>query len=191
VSERPRTVDFGAPEKFGGHVFRVEIPASRTEPVVIVEDYGYRGQEGGIPREEERVVLSRPVWSAIAEVARREFNDRLKTAKVLTGRWHTGTNLVDRLLGKELCVLAWAAETANDDQLPVVSSKWAALRPEERWWLFSMTVAEAGLPEDAKRGWRRALFHALSDGEKPAPGRRRRRPIAADLFHLPLFKDPE
>lgn len=191
MSERPRTVDFGAPEKFGGHVFRVEIPASRTEPVVIVEDYGYRGQEGGIPREEERVVLSRPIWSAIAEVARREFNDRLKTAKVLTGRWHTGTNLVDRLLGKELCVLAWAAETATDDQLPVVSSKWAALRPEERWWLFSMTVAEAGLPEDGKRGWRRALFHALSDGEKPAPGRRRRRPIEADLFHLPLFKDPE
>ena len=191
MSERPRTVDFGAPEKFGGHVFRVEIPASRTESVVIVEDYGYRGQEGGVPREEERVVLSRPVWSAIAEVARREFNDRLKTAKVLTGRWHTGTNLVDRLLGKELCVLAWAAETANDDQLPVVSSKWAALRPEERWWLFSMTVAEAGLPEDAKRGWRRALFHALSDGEKPPPGRRRRRPIEADLFHLPLFKDPE
>ena len=191
MNERPRTVDFGAPEKFGGHVFRVEIPASRSEPVVIVEDYGYRGQEGGIPREEERVVLSRPVWSAIAEVARREFNDRLKTAKVLTGRWHTGTNLVDRLLGKELCVLAWAAETANDDQLPVVSSKWAALRPEERWWLFSMTVAEAGLAEDAKRGWRRALFHALSDGEKPALGRRRRRPIEADLFHLPLFKDPE
>ena len=30
-----------------------------------------------------------------------------------------------------------------------------------------MTVAEAGLPEDTRRGWRRALFHALSDGEKP------------------------
>ena len=112
------------------------------------------------------VVLTRPVWSAIADIARREFNDRLKAAKILTGRWHTGTNLVDRLLGKELCVLAWAAETANPEQLPVICSKWAALRPEERWWLFSMTVAEAGLPEDTQRGWRRALFLALSDGEK-------------------------
>ena len=56
----------------------------------------------------------RPVWSGIAEIARREFNDRLKAAKIPTGRWHTGTNLVERLLGKELCVLAWAAETAND-----------------------------------------------------------------------------
>ena len=189
MTDSPATVDFGAPEKFGAHVFRVEIPAARTEPVVIVEDYGYRGHENGIPRDEERVVLPRRVWSGIADIARREFNSRLKAAKVVTGRWHTGTNLVERLLGKELCVLAWAAETANDDQLRVVASKWAALRPEERWWLFSMTVAEAGLPEDTQRGWRRALFHALSDGEKPAPGRRRRRPVEADLFHLPLFQE--
>ena len=183
------TVDFGAPEKFGGHVFRVEIPAAKTEPVVIVEDYGYRGHEAGIPRDEARAVLPRRVWSGISDIARREFNDRLKTAKVTTSRWHTGTNLVERLLGKELCVLAWAAETANDDQLRVIGSKWAALRPEERWWLFSMTVAEAGLPDDTQRGWRRALFHALSDGETPTPGRRRRRPVEADLFHLPLFQE--
>ena len=44
------TVDFGAPERFGAHVFRVEIPAASTEPVTIVEDYGYRGHEAGIPR---------------------------------------------------------------------------------------------------------------------------------------------
>lgn len=188
MSEKPQTVDFGAPAGFGAHVFRVEIPAARSQSVLIVEDYGYRGQEGGIPREEERVVLTRPVWSGIADISRREFNDRLKFAKVRTGRWHTGTNLVDRLLGKELCVLAWAAETATKEQHPVVCSKWAALRPEERWWLFAMTVAEAGLPNDTQRGWRRALFHALSDGETPAPGRRRRRPVEKDLFDLPLFQ---
>jgi Protein of unknown function (DUF3780) len=189
VSERPKTIDFGAPDVYGAHLFRVEILASRNEPVVIVEDYGYRGQQGGIPREEERVVIARPVWSAIADIARREFNDRLKAEKVLTGRWHTGANLVDRLLGKELCVLAWAAETANEEQLPVICSKWAALRPEERWWLFSVTVAEAGLPDDTQRGWRRALFLALSDGEKPVSRKRRPRPIEQDLFKLPLFED--
>ena len=189
MSNQPITVDFGAPDTFGAHIFRVEIPASRNEPVVIVEDYGYRGQEGGIPREEERVVLKRPIWSAIADIARREFNDRLKTVKVLTGRWHTGTNRVDRLLGKELCVLAWAAETATEGQLPVICSKWAALRPEERWGLFSMTVAEAGQPEDRQRGWRRAIFLALSGGEKPAARKRRRSPVGQDLFKLPLLED--
>ena len=184
-------VDFGAPDQFGAHLFRVEIPPSKVDSVMLVEDYGYRGSESGIPRDEQRAILPRHVWSAIADTARREFNDRLKVAKVTTGRWHSGTNLVDRLLGKELCVLAWAAETASDDQLPVICSKWAALRPEERWWLFAMTVAEAGLPEDTQRGWRRALFHALSDGEAQPAGRKRRRPTESDLFSLPLFKTPE
>ena len=191
MSIKPKTVDFGAPAGFGVHLFRVEIPAARNEPVLVIEDYGYRGDQGGIPREEERVMLDRPVWSAIADTARREFNERLKVANVLTGRWHAGVNLVDRLLGKELCVLAWAAETAAPDLIPVICSKWAALRPEERWWLFSQTVAEAGLPDDTERGWRRALFYSLSDGEKPVPGRKRRRPVEDDLFRLPLFKEAE
>ena len=187
---KSKTIDFGAPDSFGAHLFRVLIPAAKKDSVVIVEDYGYRGEKGGVPREEERVLLKRPVWSAIADSARREFNARLKAAKVRVGRWHTGANLVDRLLGKELCVLAWAAETANAEQFPVICSKWAALRPEERWWLFAMTVAEAGLPDDTQRGWRRALFHALSDGEKLASGwKRRPRPRQEDLFNLPLFKD--
>lgn len=191
MTDQAATVDFGASGAFGAHLIRVEIPAARGERVIIVEDFGYRGLEGGIPRDEERVVLERRVWSAIADTARREFNDRLKVAKVPVGRWHSGLNLVDRLLGKELCVLAWAAETASDEQLPVICNKWAALRPEERWWLFAMTVAEAGLPEDSQRGWRRALFCALSDGERAAPNKRRRRPVEPDVLLLPLFKDTE
>jgi len=191
VTEKLRTLEFGAPSEYGGQMFLVEIPGNRNESVVIIEDFGYRGLEGGIPRDEERAVLKRPVWAAIADVARREFNDRLKAAKLPTSRWHTGINLVDRLLGKELCVLAWAAETANEDQIPIICNKWAALRPEERWWLFSMTVAEAGLPDDTQRGWRRALFFALSDGEKPSPDRPRRRPVEKDIYSLPLFKDQE
>lgn len=188
MSEPAKTVDFGAPADFGAHVIRVEIPASKTESVYIIEDYGYRGLDGGIPQDEERAILSRSVWSGIADTARREFNDRLKAARVATGRWHAGTNLVDRLLGKELCVLAWAAETATPDQIPVICNKWAALRAEERWWLFSMTVAEAGLPDDTQRGWRRALFFALSDGEKPPANRKRRRPVEHDITSLSLFE---
>jgi hypothetical protein len=86
--------------------------------------------------------------------------------------------LLDRLLGKELCVLAWAAEHATAEQMPVICSKWAALRPEERWWLFSVTAAEAGLADDSMRGWRRAIYLALSDGERVTTDKRvRRRPV--------------
>jgi hypothetical protein len=54
-----------------------------------------------------------------------------------------------------------------------------------------MTVAEAGLPEDTQRGWRRALFHALSDGEKSPTRKKRLRPIETDLFSLPLLEGRE
>jgi Protein of unknown function (DUF3780) len=173
VAAKPtKTVDFGAPAAYGEHMFRVEIPGSRKDPVLIVEDFGLLGQDARLP-DEPRAVVKRAAWLSIADAARRDFNERLKAAEHPAGRWHAGSNLVERLLGKELCVLAWATETASAVETPVICSKWAALRPEERWWLFSMTAAEAGLPQDTMRGWRRALYYALSDCERPAFGRRR------------------
>ena len=37
------------------------------------------------------------------------------------------------------------------------------MRPEERWWLYSKTAAEAGGANQTQRGWRKALYYALSD----------------------------
>ena len=165
-----KTLDFGAPDEYGAHVFRVEIPTARREPVRIIEDYGLKGGEGSLPYEELRAVVDRPLWSAIAD-----FNERLKVKKLPPSRWKIGVNRVDRLLGKELCVLAWAAERATVEECPILCGKWGALRPEERWWLFAMTATEAGLADDSERGWRKALYFALADGkvgEKP-PKRRR------------------
>lgn len=175
MSDKTTTIDFGAPNTFGARVFRVEITAGKSEPVRIVEDYGYQGGENGLPYEEPRAIVPRATWTVISATARSDFNERLKAKKQSTGRWKAGKTLVDRLLGKELCVLAWASEKATPEQLPIICARWAALRPEERWWLFSMIVAEAGLPEDSNRGWRKALYFALSDGEC-ITNRRRRRP---------------
>ena len=192
MSPAVKTVDFGATDAFGAHIFRVEIPPSPTGEVTIIEEYGVKGGEEGIPHEEVRAILPRPVWSAIATAARHDFNERLKIKKIPTSRWKEGINKVDRLLGKELCVLAWAAETAEKEKYPVICSKWAALRPEERWWLFFMTAAEAGLAGDRERGWRRALYHALSDGESKARPVKRRRLLRGEEFRLlPLFGDQE
>jgi hypothetical protein len=188
MSGLPPTVDFGAPEAFGAHVFRVEIAVAKAEPVRIVEDYGYQGGDKGVPYDEARAIVSRSTWSVIGDAARRDFNERLKTQKQSTGRWKAGKTLVDRLLGKELCVLAWAAEGAKPEQLPVICTRWAALRPEERWWLFSMTVAEAGLPEDGERGWRKALHAALSDGARTTTAEKRRRSRTEDPMEMPLFR---
>ncbi|MDM0068789.1 anti-phage-associated DUF3780 domain-containing protein [Variovorax sp. J31P207] len=190
-SAKKKTVGFGAPDDFGAHVFRVEIPAAKEGEVRIIEDYGVKGGEQGRPYDEVRAVLPREIWSAVSESCRRDFNDRLKTHKMLTGRWQAGSTKVDRLLGKELCVLAWAAEHASKDERKVVCAKWSALRPEERWWLFSQTVSEAGLADDAHRGWRKALYFALSDGVAPELAKKRpRRPEEdSSADSLPLFQN--
>ena len=84
---------------------------------------------------------------------------------------------MDRMLGKELCILAWAVEHAkNVDECKAIAARWAAFRPEERWWLFSQVSADAGLTEDTERGWRKALYYAMSDGNAPVARKKSRMP---------------
>ena len=63
--------------------------------------------------------------------------------KVPPSSWKPQANLLDRMLGKELCVLMWAAEHAGEEQLDAICMKWTALRPEER--------RRDGCPDDSHR----------------------------------------
>jgi len=105
-----QTVDFGAPSDFGMHHFYVEIPAGPREAIRIYEDYGFDGDESRRETTECRVVLARELWTKIRDDSRRDFNARLKAKKENTGSWITGKVKLDRFLGRELSVLAWAAE---------------------------------------------------------------------------------
>lgn len=173
---------------FGAHIFRVEVPAALKGDITITEDYGLKGGENGVPPKETRVVLPRRFWSGIAETARKDFAARLKAKNLTSSRWTTGDNKVDRMLGKELCVLAWAAEHASSvDECKAIAAKWSALRPEERWWLFSQTAAEAGLAEDKDGGWRKALYFALSSGRVTEQKPRSIRPVEEPAETLSLF----
>lgn len=179
---------FGARAEYGVHVFRVDIPLAQKGDITIVEDYGLKGGENGIPQKETRVVLPRRFWSAIAETARKDFAGRLKAKNLPTSRWSPGDNKVDRMLGKELCIMAWAAEHATSvDECKAIAAKWSALRPEERWWLFSQTVAEAGLAEDKDIGWRKALYFALAGGKIKEKKPRAARPEEEPPTNLQLF----
>jgi hypothetical protein len=159
-----KTIDFGAPAEFGMHHFYVEIPVAPRDAVCIYEDFGFDGEEARRETVECRLVLARELWSKIRDDARRDFNARLKTKKQSTGSWTTGKVKLDRFLGRELCVLGWAAEHASPEECIVIAQKWLALRPEERWWLYSKTASEAGHDNQSQRGWRKALYCALSDG---------------------------
>ncbi|MCJ2077673.1 DUF3780 domain-containing protein [Methylobacterium sp. E-016] len=187
-----KTIGFGVPDEIDPHHFTVEIPTARTEPVIITERFGLKSGSSGLPDAVERCRLSRAAWTAIAEEAKRVLNERLKEKELATSRWSSGRNSVERLLGRELCVLAWGIEVSNKDLIPNAIRIWASLKPEERWWLFSMSASLTGLAEDTDIGWRKAIRVALTEtpgGDEIAVTRAKRRPLNdIDRPQLPLFK---
>lgn len=156
------TLGFGVPATSNPHHFIVEIPRTNTSSVSIVENLGMQTHDLSQSLI-VRVQLERPRWTAIRGEVQRAFNARLKERNLKTSAWKVGANPVDRLLGKELCVLAWAVEGMELDHIPIAVRNWLALRPEERWWLFGMTALTTGGVNDGNKGWRLALRHALGD----------------------------
>jgi len=185
-----KTVGFGVPDEIDPHHFTVEIPAARNRTVVITEHFGLQGGINGAPESIERCRVPRAAWNVIAEEAKRVLNRRLKEKELKTSRWNTGSNLVERLLGRELCVLAWGVEAGRKDTLANALRNWVALKPEERWWLFSMAAGMTGTSDDRDVGWRKAIRIALTEAptrEEVKILRAARPKIAEAERELPLF----
>ena len=161
VAKHP-TLGFGVPASSDPHHFKVIIPKANSGKIEIREYLGLQAQNEELSVI-DRVILDRPCWSAIRAEVQRAFNARLKSYGLKTSTWQVGENVVDRLLGKELCVLAWAVEGMDIENIPVAIRNWLALQAEERWWLFGMTAMSTGGIEDRDVGWRIALRHALGD----------------------------
>jgi hypothetical protein len=190
------TLGFGVPATSDPHHFKVIIPRNNIAAVQVSEYLGLQAlsDEHSVI---DRAVLDRARWTAIRAEVQRAFNARLSTHGLKPSAWKASDNLVDRLLGKELCLLVWAVEHMEMEKIPVAVRNWLALRPEERWWLFGMTAMSTGGIGDGDKGWRLALRHALGDvaqSELLSP-RARRGVVARDSgivgerLPLDLFSD--
>ena len=181
-----KTTGFGVPVTTSPHHFIVTIPRGSRQAVNITEDLGMHalGEDSQVL---DRVILNRQLWTEIANPVKRLFNQRLKANNLAISNWKVGNNPVDRLLGKELCVLAWAVEGLPHDRAGIALRNWLELRPEERWWLFGMAAASVGAPEDKGKGWRAALVHALGY----SPDKKIRKPRQVNNAHKPQVKSRE
>jgi len=160
---------FGCVGAEAEHRFIVIIPKAVAQPVTVVEDYGSQSVNEIVGDRVLRASIERPRWDMISEALRVEFNRRLRAMGRRTGRWTSGEVAVERLLGKELVLLAWGTEGAALDKVPHAIANWLGFKPEERWWLYTTAAAATG---DALKhqgiGWRKALMVALT--ENPVSG---------------------
>lgn len=190
MSDAAKTKGFGVPDTIDPHHFIVTVPSGKSGDIIIAEHFGVSASS-----EDADVLircsLSRTAWRSISEDVKRIFNDRLREKKLKPSRWSAGENPVERLLGKELCVLAWAIENAPEETHSAAIASWIGFKPEERWWLFKMVDQTVGEAADKDLGWRKALRIALTESpnqlEVSQKKRQRKYYVDGDLFPLPLF----
>jgi hypothetical protein len=163
---------FGFEPSESQHHFLVRLSGKLEDPIYITEHFQLEPEMDkatisfALGREDQkiRVVLSRAKWDAIADEVRAEFNRRLKATGLKPGQWNASSVPVSRLFGKELVLLAWAIEDADPALIPVAIQNWLGLRPEERWWLYTMTNGATGHAIAGRnKGWRKAVRFALTE----------------------------
>lgn len=116
------------------------------------------------PRRTELAEISGATWRKVSARAARELAQDMNTDE-LDGKkipsLKTGINRISPLVGRELAVLLWALqEDGAPDQSEAILHGWRELAREERWWLYAKAAAHG---QKTGTGWRRALFHALSE----------------------------
>ena len=187
MAEKLITHGFGVPNDMAPHQFQVRIPAGRADPVEVWEDFG-AAAVGTSAQRLCRVAVQRDTWRQVAEGVKSHLNRRLKEKELKGSRFNTGDNRIERILGRELCVLAWAIEDATPNEAAIAFNRWSSHRPEELWWLFQQIDRDGGEWDSPRTGWRLAIRHALIRDEEEGPkSNRRPRPTtpaekAPDLF---------
>lgn len=169
--------NFDCADIYQEHGFLVSLTKGRDPKVQVFEVFGRAPMDREAQWAPETILrceAPREVWDEISGEARTEFNRRLKHEEKPAGRWGADETAVQRLFGKELLVLLWSVELPDvrPEEVGVAIRNWHGLKPEERWWLYTMTAAATGLAHQAGMGWRGALRQALCFGTR------------SDSFHL-------
>ena len=186
------TVGLGFLPAEARHGFLIEIPkgTARNEYIRITEhrnvDLSQPTVTDRLSQDDKdpslRVLIDRGRWLALAPAFWEEANRRLRANGLPVCKFLKNPSKpipVHPSLGKELCILCWAVEEAQPDLIPNALLNWEGLAPEERWWLYTMTVSTTGHALTHRGlGWRKALRAALAENPfikgEGSPSRSRR-----------------
>ena len=158
------------------HGFLIDVPKGNAgNDVICISEHrgddldtsGARENPASSPSDPSlRVLIDRVRWLALAPGFWEEANRRLRANGLPVAKFQKNPGKpvpVHPSLGKELCILCWAVEEATPNDIPNALHNWEMLAPEERWWLYTMTVATTGQALQKGIGWRKALRAALAD----------------------------
>jgi hypothetical protein len=150
--------DFGRVDDNGDAFEFVIEPANTGTCVLVAVVQTERG-----PRRTEIAGVPSSIWSVVAAAVVKELSSEMaedEREKKLPS-FRVGLNRLSPLVGRELGVLLIALmEEGAANRVDALLHAWRELAREERWWLYSKAAAPG---QQRGAGWRRALFHALSE----------------------------
>jgi hypothetical protein len=149
---------FGIVDPDGEHgILSIESGAGASCRLTLVSR-----NERGYPRH-ELAVIPLAVWRQLATAVQKELIRGMDPEE--TGAkapsFISGDQALSPLVTRELSVLLWSLmEDGEGTHIDALLAGWRQLAREERWWLY----ARASNPAQRQgRGWRRALYYALTD----------------------------
>jgi len=118
--------------------------------------------ERGYPRH-EIAAIPLATWRQVAAAVQKELVRGMDPEEVgsKAPTFSSGDQALSPLVTRELSVLLWSLmEDGEGTHMDALLAGWRQLAREERWWLY----ARASNPTQRQgKGWRRALFYALTD----------------------------
>ena len=186
LSNKKSILDFGFNPEDTEHHFLVYVQPGNKE-VIMFEQFNYDPGMGWKKLAYEvtgtdssaKVMLPKVKWDLIKDEVRVEFNRRLKQDGLNSAKWSNEMNYIHRLFGKELMVLSWAIEDADPGTIKLAIQNWLGLKPEERWWLYTITNAATGHAINGRgKGWRKALRYALTEN-----------PVTSNRIDMNIYND--
>ncbi|MBK9497790.1 MAG: DUF3780 domain-containing protein [Leptospiraceae bacterium] len=166
------SLSFGMIPEESNHHFLVNLGDRKGPYIYISEHFEYyanperqRIEYNLKPNDSKmRVILPYEKWKLIEEPIQFDLNQRLKRTGLKSSKFKAGNNYLPRLFGKEIILLCWAIEDADPAVIPIAIKNWQGLKPEERWWLYTMTNAATGQAVKGRGlGWRKAVRYALTE----------------------------
>lgn len=150
--------DFGRVDEKGDAFEFVIDPPDAGACVLVAVVQTERG-----PRRTEVARIPSSTWDAVTSAVVRELSSEMgeEEREKRPPSLRVSLNRLSPLVGRELGVLLIALmEEGATDRVDALLHAWRELAREERWWLYAKAAAPG---QQRGTGWRRALFHALSE----------------------------
>ena len=148
------TIGFGVPASDDQPKFILSIPrGGKDSDTIQLIEFDPSRKPGS--EEVVKAEIDGKAFKQLRPIILSFMNRRLKKSGLKTGKLKSGDNDISEVIGKELCVLMWAADGCDAAGIERAYDGWTRYTLSELWWMYKQGSDNLV--------WRKALSIALTE----------------------------